>query len=88
MTELLKALHDAFYEPRPEKVLKLEVETAHQQLAEVLGKSERRLLLEIIDAKDRITDDISFDSFVTGFRLGYQLTTEVGMYKGETDFAV
>lgn len=80
MYELLKALYDNFYEPLPETELKKEIEDCHQQLIEALDKPERRLVLQIIDDKDQIAENRSIDSFITGFRLAWQLGNEVAIY--------
>ena len=79
MNELLKALYDNFYEPLPETKLKKEIEDCHQQLIEALDKPERRLVLQIIDAKDQIAEDRSIDSFIAGFRLAWRLSNELNM---------
>ena len=50
---------------------------------EVLGKPERRLVLQIIDAKDRIAEDTSIDSFIAGFELAWKLSIELNHYKNE-----
>ena len=81
MNELLKALYDNFYEPLPETELKKEIEDCHQQLIETLDKPERRLVLQIIDAKDQIAEDKSIDSFIAGFRLAWRLSNEFNMYE-------
>lgn len=81
MNELLKALYDDFYEPLPETELKKEIEDCHQQLIETLDKPERRLVLQIIDAKDQIAEDKSIDSFIAGFRLAWRLSNEFNMYE-------
>lgn len=81
MNELLKALYDNFYEPLPETKLKKEIEDCHQQLIEVLDKPERRLVLQIIDAKDQIAEDRSIDSFIAGFSLAWQLGNELNTGK-------
>ena len=57
MNEQLKALYDCFYEPLPAVRLKHEIEGCHQALIAVLDKPERRLVLQIIDAKDQIAED-------------------------------
>ena len=49
-------------------------------LSEVLGKPERRLVLQIIDAKDRIAEDTSIDSFIAGFELAWKLSMELNYY--------
>lgn len=81
--ELLKALYDCFYTPPELTEPKQEVEQCHQALIEVLGKPERRLVLQIIDAKDRIAEDMSIDSFISGFELAWQLSAELNNYENE-----
>ena len=80
MNEQLKALYDCFYEPLPAVQLKQEIEECHQALIAALDKPERRLVLQIIDAKDQIAEDRSIDSFIAGFRLAWQLSNELNMY--------
>ena len=55
--KLLKDLYDCFYTPPELQAQKQEIDECHQALSEVLGKTERRLVLQIIDAKDRIAED-------------------------------
>lgn len=80
---LFKALYDCFYTPPELTQPKQEVEECHQALIEVLGKAERRLVLQIIDAKDRIAEDTSLDSFISGFELAWQLSSELNNYENE-----
>lgn len=55
--KLLKDLYDCFYTTPELPAQKQEIEKCHQALIEALDKSERRLVLQIIDAKDRIVED-------------------------------
>ena len=64
-------------------VQKQEIEECHRTLSEALGKPERRLVLQIIDAKDRIAEDTSIDSFIAGFELAWKLSIELNHYKNE-----
>ena len=81
--KLLKDLYDCFY-TRPElPAQKQEIEECHHALSEVLGKPERRLVLQIIDAKDRIAEDTSIDSFIFGFELAWKLSIELNHYENE-----
>ena len=80
VNELLKALYDSFYERPSATQLKAEVERCHQALIEKLDKPERRLVLQIIDCKDQIAEDLSIDSFICGFRLAWKLSQELNMY--------
>ena len=81
--KLLKDLYDCFYTPPELPAQKQEIEECHQALSGVLGKSERRLVLQIIDAKDRIAEDTSIDSFIAGFELAWKLAVELNHYENE-----
>lgn len=54
----------------------------HKQLIEVLEKPERKLVLRIIDGKDRLADELSLDSFISGFKLALELAIELNRYDG------
>lgn len=83
MDKLLKDLYDCFYIPPEHSAQKQEIEECHQTLIEVLGKPERRLVLQIIDTKDRIVEDTSIDSFISGFALAWRLSAELNQYEKE-----
>ena len=81
--KLLKDLYDCFHTPPELPAQKQEIEECHQALSEVLGKPERRLVLQIIDAKDRIAEDTSIASFIAGFELAWKLSMELNYYENE-----
>ena len=81
--KLLKDLYDCFYIPPELQAQKQEIEECHQALSKVLGKPERRMVLQIIDAKDRIAEDTSIDSFTAGFELAWKLSVELNHYENE-----
>lgn len=83
MKTLLKDMYDYFYTPPEFSEQKQEVEECHQTLIQVLAKPERRLVLQIIDAKDRIVEDTSIDSFISGFELAWRLSMEQNQYEKE-----
>jgi len=83
MNELLKSLYDSFYEKQASTQLKAEIEYCHQELIDKLEKPERKLVLQIIDCKDQIAEDLSIDSFIAGFRLAWKLSQELNMYDRE-----
>lgn len=87
MNKLLKDLYDCFYIPPELSEQKQEIEECHQALINALDKPERRLVLQIIDAKDRIAEDTSIDSFISGFALAWQLSTELNQYEKERSFS-
>ena len=82
MTELLKTLCWKLYTPYENPETEQELDDCHKQLIEVLGKPERKLVLRIIDGKDRLADEIGLDSFIFGFKLATQLAYELKMYNG------
>ena len=75
--KLIKELYDCFYTPPELSAPRQEIENCHKALIEMLEKPERRLVLQIIDAKDRIAEDTSIDSFISGFELAWQLSMEL-----------
>ena len=81
--ELLKAMYDCFYIPPEMPAAKQEIEDCHQALIEASDKTERRLVLQIIDAKDRIVEDTSIDSFISGFLLAWKFFMELNNYENE-----
>ena len=83
MNDTLKLLYERFYTPLPLVDYEQEVETCHRQLIERLEKPERKLVLQIIDAKDRIAEDTSIDSFIAGFELAWKLSIELNHYENE-----
>ena len=83
MNEMLKALYDNFYEKLPATHLKAEIERCHQELIEKLDKPERKLVLQIIDCKDQVAEDLSIDSFIAGFHLAWKLSQELNIYEKE-----
>ena len=82
-SELLKDLYDCFYIPLEFPAQRREIEESRKALTEVLGKPERRLVLQIIDAKDYIIENISIDSFLSGFRLAWRLCEELNNDQNE-----
>ena len=81
--KLLKDLYDCFCTPPELQAQKQEIDECHQALSKVLGKLERRLVLQIIDAKDRVAEETSIDSFIAGFELAWKLSVELNHYENE-----
>lgn len=67
MNELLKTIYDCLYTRADSPELVSEIEDCHRQLIGRLDKPERKLVLHIIDNKDRIAEELSIDSFICGF---------------------
>ena len=56
------------------------IESDYFKLKETVEKSELKLVMRIIDTKDEICDEKSFNSFIAGFRLAWQLCAEIKEY--------
>lgn len=82
MTKLLKTLYWNLYTPYENQQVEQELDGYHKQLIDLLGKPERKLVLRIIDGKDRLADEIGLDSFIFGFKLATQLAHELKKYDG------
>ena len=80
MDMILKSLYDSFYTPLPMPEEEQEIKTAYEALRHKLEKQERKLVLQIIDAKDAVADALSLDSFICGFHLAMQLAVELNTY--------
>ena len=82
MENVLKTLYWNLYTPCTNEEADQELDDCHKQLIGVLGKPERKLVLQIIDGKDRLADEIGLDSFIFGFKLATQLAHELKKYNG------
>ena len=80
MENLLRTLYWNLYTPYSNEETEQELDDCHKQLIDVLGKPERKLVLRIIDGKDRLADEIGLDSFIFGFKLATEIAYELKMY--------
>lgn len=81
MNNILQSLYDRFYAPLPMTEDRQEIEQYHKILIERLDKPERKMVLRIIDAGDRIANELSLDSFICGFLLAWEMTSELNHYQ-------
>lgn len=77
MNSILAELYYMFCTPSENAELEQLVEDNHRRLIDALEKPERRLVLQIIDAKDQIKETATVDSFVAGFKLACRLCNEL-----------
>lgn len=80
MYELLEMLYENYCTVPDTMRQKKAVESDYFKLKETVEKSELKLVLQIIDTKDDICDETSFDSFASGFRLAWRLCAEIKEY--------
>ena len=81
MNNLLQLLYYLFYTPLPMTEDRQEIEQYHKMLIERLDKPDRKLVLRIIDAGDRIANELSLDSFICGFLLAWEMSSELNHYQ-------
>lgn len=80
MTQRLDDLYHEFYTPSQLQELKSSIEDNHKILIDRLSKDDRKTVLRIIDALEMICNYQSKNSFIQGFKLGFELTTELQTY--------
>ena len=79
MIEYLKALHERFSKASPEAVrVQRERDRILARLRGRLSKSQRILLLHLLDLEDDLRDQVSLDSFLSGIRLARGIEQELG----------
>ena len=78
MPEYLKALHEQFSKASPEAMrVQRERDRILARLRGQLGKSQRVLLLHLLDLEDDLRDQTSLDSFIAGMRLARGVEQEL-----------
>ena len=83
MTPLLETMYDLFYVP-DRSIENIQVaESCHKLLIETLSREERRIVLQLIDAKDHAAETQAINSFVRGFQIAWMLSMELEQYKSE-----
>ena len=83
MNNTLNQLYNRFYTPLSMAKCEQKLEDCHRQLVKRLEKPERKLVLQIMDAQNLITEERSLDSFLCGFKLAWELAYELNHF--ETD---
>ena len=81
MPEYMRGLQQAFFKEPDCRELHIEIERLHQGLAEGKDKSERRKLLQLLDAMHELRDRIALANFIAGFRLAAGIAAELGTAK-------
>jgi hypothetical protein len=78
MHDYMKALYHRFEAPsRRTEYMDRKIKRTHSQLARLLGKSEKKLLLRIADMEDELRDEACLNSFISGFRLAQGIQREL-----------
>ena len=89
MPEYLRALHERFTTASPEAMrIQRERDRILARLRGQLGRSQRVLLLHLLDLEDDLRDQTSLDSFIAGIRLARgveQELSEIPPYSFDTE---
>lgn len=80
MPKRLDDLYHSFFKQQDFNELKSSVEENHKLLIDHLSKEDRKIVLRIIDALEMICNYQTKASFIQGFKLGFELTTELQTY--------
>ncbi|MEG2488606.1 DUF6809 family protein [Anaerorhabdus sp.] len=80
MPKRLDDLYHDFFTPLELSKLKSSIEDNHKILIDHLSKEDRKIVLRIIDALEMICNYQTKASFIQGFKLGLELTTELQNY--------
>ena len=80
MPNRLDDLYYSFYKAQEFAKLKMAIEENHKVLIDHLSKEDRKAVLRIIDALEMVCNYQSKDSFIQGFKLGFELTNELQNY--------
>ncbi len=81
MDKILGALYDSFYSPPEMMELKQAVEANRDLLRERLAVEDRKVVLRIVDDLGMMALERSYDSFICGFKLAWQLANELNNYE-------
>ncbi len=86
MLDYMKALQVQFFTKPDCGELRQEIREIHGTLTQGLDKDNRRKLLKLIDLESELRDEVSLASFLSGFKLAWGITQELGTpYSFETD---
>ncbi len=84
MPQRLDDLYHEFFTPLELPELKSSIEDNHKILIDHLSKTDRKVVLRIIDALEMICNYQTKTSFMQGFKLGFELTTELQNYSSHS----
>ena len=78
MHDYMKALYHRFETPsRRMEYMDRKIKRTHSQLARLLDKPGRKLLLRIADMEDELRDEACLNSFISGYRLAQGIQQEL-----------
>ena len=85
MNDYMQALHRRFFKEPELKELKEEIESVRLSLKAGMSSDDREKLLKMIDLCVELQDEISLESFRSGFQLALGIVSELRPYCFDED---
>ena len=77
MKDYMMALHQRFCKEPECREVRKELEAVHQNLYQMLDRREQEHLLKLADLENELQDEISLESFLSGFKLALGIAAEL-----------
>ena len=77
MKDYIMALHQRFCTESECRDVRKELEAVHQSLYQVLDRRGQEQLLKLVDLQNELQDEISLESFLSGFKLALGIAAEL-----------
>ena len=77
MKDYMMALHQRFCKEPDCREVRKELEAVHQDLYQVLDRRGQAQLLKLADLENELHDQISLESFLSGFKLALGIAAEL-----------
>ena len=77
MKDYIMALHQRFCKEPECREVRKEVEAVHQDLYQALDRRGQEQLLKLADLENELREDVSLESFLSGFKLALGIAAEL-----------
>ena len=77
MRDYMMALHQRFCKEPECREVRKELEAVHQDLYQALDRRGQEQLLKLADLENELQDEISLESFLSGFKLALGIAVEL-----------
>ena len=77
MKDYMMALHQRFCKEPECREVRKELEAVHQDLYQVLDRRGQAQLLKLADLENELQEEISLESFLSGFKLALGIAVEL-----------
>ena len=77
MRDYMMALHQRFYKEPECREVRRELEAVYQDLHQLLDRRGQEQLLKLADLENELREDVSLESFLSGFKLALGIAAEL-----------